>query len=183
MDNSTTSTWKIDPGHSAVQFKVKHLAIANIAGAFSAFTGIVQTDRDDFAEAQVHLEIEAASLGTNNEKRDDHLKSDVFFDVQQFPTLTFDGSLHRTIDNYALTGLLTLRGVTRQMTLQAAFTGTGKGRWGDTRAGFEVRGRLNRTDFGLTWNMPTEVGGLLIGEDIQLQMDIELIKEEVAATL
>lgn len=180
MNTPTTSTWKIDPGHSAIQFKVKHLAIANVSGVFSVFSGTVQTAQDDFADAQVHVVIDAGSLGTNNEVRDTHLKSDIFFDVQQFPQLTFRGTLHKLSGEYALTGLLTIRGVAKQISLATALTGTGKGRWGDTRAGFELTGRINRTDFGLTWNMPTELGGLLLGEDIQLHMDIELIKEEAA---
>ena len=180
MNHPTTSTWNVDPGHSAVQFKVQHLAIANICGAFLAFAGTVQTDRDDFADAQVQMELEVASLSTNNALRDTHLKSDVFFDAQQFPTLTFSGVLRKLADQYALTGLLTIRGVAKEVTLAAALTGTGIGRWGDTQAGFALTGTLNRTDFGLTWNMLTELGGLLIGEEIGLQLDVELIKEQAA---
>ena len=181
MNEPTKTTWTIDPGHSAVQFKVKHLAIANVCGAFTAFAGTVQTDRDDFADARVQLEIEAASLGTNNERRDAHLQSDVFFDVPRFPALSFNGLLHKTGEAYALAGTLTIRGVSQPITLPAAFTGTGKGRWGDTRTGFEATGRLNRTDFGLSWNMPTELGSLLIGEEIELHLTVELIQEEKAA--
>ena len=177
MNDHTKSSWKIDPGHSAVQFKVKHLAIANVWGSFTAFVGTVQTDGEDFANAQVQLEIDAASLGTHNEVRDTHLKSDLFFDVAQFPKLTFSGSLQQAADDYALTGVLTIRGVSKQVTLPTTFTGTTKGRFGETRAGFELAGSINRTDFGLTWNMLTEVGSLIVGEDIKLQMDIELIKD------
>ncbi|MDQ2772036.1 MAG: YceI family protein [Bacteroidota bacterium] len=181
MNNATTSTWKIDPGHSAIQFKIKHLAIANVAGGFVDFAGTVQTDQNDFAGARVLLEIEAASLGTHNEMRDTHLKSDAFLDVQQFPHLTFGGTLHKTAGSYALTGILTLCGVSKSITLEADFTGVGLGRWGDTRAGFAVKGQINRTDFGLTWKMLTDTGSLIVGENINLEMDIELIKEEVAA--
>lgn len=177
MNDHTKSTWKIDPGHSAVQFKVKHLTIANVWGSFTAFVGTVQTDREDFADAQVQFEIDADSLGTHNHMRDTHLKSNLFFDVEQFPKLTFSGSLQKAADDYELTGVLTIRGASKQITLPTAFTGTTIGRFGETRAGFELMGSINRTDFGLTWNMLTEVGSLIVGEDIRLQMDVELIKD------
>ena len=180
MNSPIKSTWQIDQDHSYIQFSVKHLGIASISGAFTAFAGTVQTERDDFAGAQVQLEIAAASLSTNNELRDGHLKSDVFFDVQRFPKLTFSGVLQKLTEGDVLTGTLTIGEISKQVALQTAFTGTGKGRGGDTRAGFEVVGSLNRTDFGLTWNMLTEIGSLAIGETIKLQMGIELIKEEVA---
>lgn len=183
MNDPTMLTWKIDPGHSAIQFKVKHLAVANVSGAFTAFNGAVQTDRDDFDGAQVHIDIDVNSLSTNNELRDTHLKSDSFFAVQQFPKLTFRGMLHKVADDYALAGELTIRDTSKPIKLDVAFTGTGKGRFGDNRAGFDVSGRLNRTDFGLTWSMLTETGNLVVGEDIKLSMDIELIKEEVEAAL
>lgn len=182
MNTPAATTWKIDAGHSALQFRVKHLGIANVVGTFGAFTGTVQTAHDDFADAQVRLEMEAASLSTNNAVRDSHLKSDLFFDVQRFPALTFSGSLQKAPDHYTLTGALTIRGVSKPITLRTAFTGAGKGRMGETRAGFELTGTLNRTDFGLVWNMLTETGSLIVGEEIKLQLDIELIKEQVAAT-
>lgn len=182
MDDHTISTWKIDSGHSAIQFKVRHLAVANVLGAFTAFDGAVQTDQDDFDGAQVIIDIDADSLSTNNEVRDTHLKSNSFFDVHQFPKLSFRGTLHKVADDYELTGALTIRDTAKPIKLDVAFTGTGKGRFGDNRAGFELNGQLNRHDFGLTWSMLTETGSLVVGEDIKLSMDIELIKEEVEVT-
>ncbi len=181
MNDYTQSTWQIDAGHSSIQFKVKHLAVANVSGAFTAFAGTLHTNRDDFEGAQVNLEIDVASLSTNNEVRDGHLKSDSFFQADQFPKLVFEGILHKVADDYELTGELTIRDVSKQVRLDVAFTGTGKGRFGDTRAGFELTGQLNRHDFGLTWSMLTETGSLVVGEVIKLNMDIELVKEEVEA--
>lgn len=177
MNEQTRSTWKIDAGHSAIRFKVKHLAIANVLGTFIAFDGTAQTDQDDFDGAQVAIDIDVNSLSTNNEVRDTHLKSDSFFNVQQFPKLAFRGTLYKVTDDYELDGELTIRDTTKPVKLDVAFTGTGKGRFGDDRAGFELSGQLNRTDFGLTWSMLTETGSLVVGEDIKLNMDIELIKE------
>lgn len=177
------SSWKIDPGHSIIQFKIKHLALANVSGIFTSFHGTVQTNQADFNGAQVHIDIDVASLTTNNEVRDTHLKSDSFLDVQQFPRLLFKGNLHRVADDYALAGELTIRNIAQRVELDVAFTGTGKGRFGDTRAGFEVNGQVNRTDFGLTWSMLTEMGSLVVGEVIKLNMDIELIEEKVEVAL
>ncbi len=179
MNDLTKSTWKIDAGHSAIQFKVKHLAVANISGAFTVFAGTLHTNRDDFEGARVNLDIDVASLTTNNEVRDGHLKSDSFFQADEFPKLVFGGILHKVADDYELTGTLTIRDVSKQVKLDVSFTGTGKGRFGDTRAGFEVNGQLNRHDFGLTWSMLTETGSLVVGETIKLNMDIELIKEDI----
>lgn len=177
MNNPTKSSWKIDVGHSSIQFKVKHIAIAYVSGSFHSFKGRVNTQRADFAGAQIDLEIEAASLSTTNNERDTHLKSDIFFDVEHFPTLTFSGILHKLTNDYELTGMLTIRGIAKGVTLTVDFMGIGNGRFGDTRAGFELSGRINRKDFDLTWNMLTEAGGLIVGEDIKLQMSIELIKD------
>jgi len=176
MKDNTKLIWKIDPGHSTVQFKVKHMAIANVSGNFGVFEGNAQCQNEDFEGAEINLEIDADSLSTQNKERDDHLRSGIFFDVQQFPKLTFSGSLEKKNDDYELAGDLTIRGITRSIKLGAEFTGTGKGRFGDYRAGFELNGKINRKDFGLTWNMLTETGGLIVGEDIALHMDIELIK-------
>ena len=182
MNDQTRPNWTIDAGHSAIQFKVKHLAIANVLGDFTTFEGSVQTDQDDFDGAQVQITIDVHSLRTNNAVRDAHLKSDSFFAAEQFPKLTFRGILHKVADEYELAGDLTIRDTTNPVQLAVAFTGAGKGRFGDERAGFEVSGQLNRTDFGLTWSMLTETGNLVVGELIRLNLAIELIKEEVVTT-
>ncbi len=137
---------------------MKHLAIANVSGEFRAFSGTLQTDSDDFDKAQVNLEINSASLSTNNNERDTHLKSNLFFDVEHFPKLTFNGTLHKRADDYILMGELTIWEVSKNVTLATEYTGSGTGRFGDVRAGFELTGLINRNDFGLSWSMLTEAG-------------------------
>ena len=173
----TKSTWSIDPNHSEVQFKVKHLAISNIAGTFKTFKGDVICQNDDFDKAEVSLVIDADSIDTNHEIRDGHLKAEEFFDTPQFPQIIFNGLLQKHVDNYELNGDLTIRQNTRPIILDVEFTGFGKGRNGDIRAGFEVNGKINRKDYGLTWSMLTETGGLIVGEEIRLHFDIQLIKQ------
>ena len=173
----TKSTWSIDPIHSEVQFKVKHLAISNIAGTFKTFKGDVISPTEDFDNAEISLVIEADSIDTNHEIRDGHLKAEEFFDTAQFPQITFKGLLYKNADHYELRGDLTIRQNTRPIVLDVEFTGAGKGRNGDTRAGFEVNGKINRKDYGLSWSMLTETGGLIVGEEIKLHFDIQLIKQ------
>ncbi len=177
MKEDTKTNWKVDAGHSIVQFKVKHLAIANVSGTFDRFEGTVQSQNDNFEGAQVQVEMEADSLNTNNIERDKHLKSDIFFDAVHFPKISFNGQIDKEDNRYMLNGELTIRGTSKKIKLAVAFNGIGKGRFGDIRAGFELSGQINRKDFGLTWNMATEAGGLVVGEDIKLHMDIELVKE------
>lgn len=177
MTKDNQSIWKIDTGHSAVQFKVKHLAIANVSGTFKLFKGEVVSENDDFDGAKVNCVIDVNSLDTNNEQRDKDLKSEGFFDVQKFPALIFDGKLKKNDDNYQLEGELTIREIINSIVMEVDFTGTGKGRFNDTRAGFEVTGKINRKSFGLSWNILTEAGGFVIGEEIKLHFDIELIKQ------
>ena len=176
MQQNQNSIWKVDNGHSSVQFKVKHMAIANVSGTFDVFEGRLKTEHDDFRDAEITFKIDAESLNTNNKQRDEHLRSDLFFDTQQFPELIFNGRLHKIADDYELDGELTIRNVTKKLKLQAEFTGIGNGRNGDSRAGFELNGKINRKDYGLTWDMVTEAGGIIVGEEIKLNMDIELIK-------
>jgi polyisoprenoid-binding protein YceI len=163
--------WIIDAGHSEIQFKVKHLAISNVAGTFKMFKG--EVEGENFDNAKVQCIIDVSSLDTNNAQRDKDLKSDVFFDAQQFPVITFDGLLLKD----ELVGELTIRGVVKRVTMNASFTGTGKGRFNDERAGFEVDGKINRKDFGLSFNMLTETGSFVVGEEIKLHFDVEIIKQ------
>jgi len=173
MKEQTKATWKVDTGHSSVGFKIRHMAIANVSGAFLHFEGQAYSlSPDNFEGATVDFEIQTDSLNTNNTERDAHLRSELFFDVQRFPTISFKG---RLIGN-KLSGNLTIRNVTKEVSLEADFTGVGQGRFGDTRAGFELNGKINRKDFGLTWSMLTEAGNLIVGEDVKLDMNIELIQ-------
>ena len=176
MQEQTKLTWNVDPGHSNVQFKVKHMGIANIAGMFSVFEGQVISDSEDFLSAVVTFEIDAKSITTNNNTRDEHLRSNFFFDTDKFPKLSFKGSLRKSAKGYKLAGELTIRDITTKINLPTKITGTGLGRWGDTRVGFEIDGLLNRKKSGLTFNVLTDAGGVIVGDEVKLHMDIELIK-------
>jgi len=179
-ENNHTN-WKIDAGHSQVLFKIKHLGITNVNGTFDKFQGNVNTEGEDFNGARVHFEIETDSLNTKNNDRDNHLKSPDLFDVEQFPKIYFDGHLHHKAgDDYELKGDLTILSTTKPVVLETNLTGMGKGRFNDTRAGFEINGRISRKEFGLTWNILSGSGDFVVGEEVKLQFDIQVVKQEVA---
>jgi polyisoprenoid-binding protein YceI len=171
------TNWTIDPGHSEVQFKIKHLAITNVTGKFKVFQGSLMASNDDFDQAVVQAVIDAGSIDTNNPQRDVHLRSQDFLAVEQFPAMPFEGRLQKVADGYVLDGELGIREARRPVRLSAEFSGMATGRFGDTRAGFEITGRINRKDFGLTWNILAEGGGLVLGEEINLHFDIQLIRQ------
>jgi len=176
-DTLTQTKWTIDTAHSEVQFKVKHLVISTVTGTFKSFKGNVSTESEDFDNAKVEFSIDADSIDTNNTDRDNHLKSADFFEVATYPTLTFaNGLLTKSGENYTLSGELTIRDVTKKVELGVEYGGTAKDPWGNTKAGFEVTGKINRKEFGLTWNAATEAGGVLVGEDIKLHINIQLAK-------
>jgi len=166
------SNWTVDMNHSEVRFKVRHLALSNVSGVFRSFKGQVLSYNENFEDAKVTFEIETGSIDTNNPERDKHLKSPDFLDTENFPLMKFSG----VIKGDTLLGDLTIRNTTKPVQLALEYGGTGKGRFGDVRAGFEVRGSINRKDYGLTWNLLTEVGSLVVGEDIKLQFDVEVVK-------
>lgn len=170
--------WAIDPTHSKVSFKVKHLMISNVLGSFREFEGTATTEGDDFSTAQISFSLNAASVDTEMADRDAHLKSADFFDAEKFPKLTFAGKGLKDLgdDMYELTGDLTIKDVTKQVTLSAEFGGIGTDPWGNVKAGFSVSGKINRKDFGLNWNTALEAGGVLVGEEVKLSADIELAK-------
>jgi polyisoprenoid-binding protein YceI len=177
MTQNTKSTWKIDSNHSLIQFKVKHLAISNVSGTFNVFKGDVQTESEDFSGAEIQFVLDTNSVDTNNSDRDAHLKSDAFFNAPKFPTISFNGKLHKMEDEYQLEGELTLLETTKVVKLNVEYSGTGKGRFGDTRAGFDVNGKINRKDFGLNFGLLTETGNLVVGEEVKLHFDVQLIKQ------
>jgi len=178
-ENNHTN-WKIDAGHSQVLFKIKHLGITNVNGTFDSFQGNVNSEGEDFNGARVHFEIETSSLNTKHNDRDNHLKSPELFDVIQFPKIYFDGHLfQKSGTDYELRGDLTILSTTKTLALETSLTGIGKGRFNDTRVGFEVNGKINRKDFGLTWNILSGSGDFVVGEEVKLQFDIQLIKQEV----
>lgn len=171
---ATTTKWAIDPAHTEVQFKVKHLVISTVTGTFKEFSGEVFTENENFDGAEVNFTIAVASIDTNNADRNAHLKSDDFFSAETYPNITFSGVLNNDGGEYQLTGNMTIRDVTRQVTLNVDYNGTVKDPWGNTKAGFELTGKINRKDFGLTWNTITEAGGMLVGEEVKLVISAQL---------
>jgi len=176
MEN-TKLKWAVDTNHSEVQFKVKHLGIANVVGTFKLFKGEVTTENEDFNGAEISFEMDAASLDTKHAERDSHLRSPLFFDVEKFPKILFTGILKKKSDEYAMEGELDMHGVKRPLILAVEYNGIGKGRFNDVRAGFEVTGKFNRKDFGLAFSLLTETGSLVVGEEVKLHFDIELLKQ------
>ncbi len=168
-----TTKWSIDPTHTDIQFKVKHLMITTVTGSFGEFSGDATTEGDDFEGASVNFTAQIASITTNNEQRDAHLKSADFFDVEKNPTLTFVG---KELKGGKLTGDITMHGITKTITLDAEFLGIAKDPWGNIKAGFELEGKIKRSDFGLTWNAPTEAGGVLVSDDVRLLANVQLVK-------
>jgi polyisoprenoid-binding protein YceI len=169
--------WILDPAHSEVTFKVKHLMIANVKGNFTSFNA--EIDGEDFATAPIRVTIDAASISTNNADRDAHLKSADFFDAEKFGTLTFEGiSMTKKDDEeYALKGKLTIKEVTREVTLDVEFGGTNKDPWGNEKAAFSVTGKINRKEWGLNWNAALETGGVLVGEEVKISADVQFVKQ------
>ncbi len=174
MNNKTK--WNIDPNHSTVQFKIKHLGITNVSGTFDRFSGDLESEAEDFNNAVVHFEIDADSINTKNADREKQLRSPDLFNTEKYPKILFDGRLQKNGEDYELSGELTIGSTMSAIMLEAEFTGSGKGRFNDTRAGFEVNGKINRKDYGLTWNVLTEAGGFVIGEDVKLHFDVQLVK-------
>ncbi|MFQ3575356.1 MAG: YceI family protein [Cytophagales bacterium] len=173
----TKTKWAIDPTHSEVQFKVKHLVITTVTGHFSEFSGELETENSDFDKAKAKFSINVSSVNTNQPDRDNHLKSAEFFDVEHFPNIDFDGHLVKGGSNYSLVGELSIKGVKKEVNFPVDFGGLAKDPWGNTKAGFEISGTINRKDFGLTWNVVTESGGLLVSEDVKLILNVQVAKQ------
>ncbi|GAB3574885.1 YceI family protein [Spirosoma luteolum] len=179
MEAQTATTWTIDPTHSEIQFKVKHLMVSTVTGLFSQFEGTVEMAGDDFADASIKFSADIDSISTGNEQRDGHLKSGEFFDAAQFPKLTFEstGMTKTGDDTYDLTGNLTMHGVTKPVTLKAEYGGQMVDFYGQTKAGFEVTGVLKRKEFGLTWDGVTEAGGVVVSDDVRLVLNVQVTKQ------
>lgn len=174
------TTWKIDPAHSEIQFKVKHLMITTVTGYFRKFDLTVETKNDDFTTAgKILFTADTSSIDTNNDQRDTHLKSVEFFDTENFGQLTYTGKkFSGSGEDYSLTGDLSIRGVTRPVTLKIHFGGMVVDHYGQTKAGFEVTGKISRKEFGLVWNAVTEAGQVVVSDDIRLICEIQLIKQK-----
>lgn len=176
MTNQTR--WTIDEAHSEITFKVKHLMIANVKGAFKIFDASIYTSDNDFSTAEINLSIDAGSITTGNTKRDEHLKSADFFDVENHKQITFTSSTVGKPDPdgiYKLWGKLTMKGVRRNVKLKMRLGGIINDPWGNEKAGITVIGKLNRSDWGLMWNSVIESGGLMVSEEVMILCDIELI--------
>jgi polyisoprenoid-binding protein YceI len=164
--------WTIDPAHSEVTFKVKHLVISTVTGHFSGYRATIEASEPDFSDAQVTFAADVDTIQTKNEQRDAHLKSPDFFDAANFPTIAFTSTkVKKTADDtLEVRGDLTMRGVTKEVVLEAAYNGTVAGFGGAPVAGFEIRGKVNRFDFGLQWNALTEAGGVVVASDVRLEI-------------
>lgn len=177
METVTQTKWNIDTTHSEVQFKAKHLVISTVTGTFKQFDGSIETANEYFDGAKAEFTIDVNSIDTNVPDRDAHLKSDDFFSADKYPHIKFQGTLKKSSDGaYRLSGPLTIKDVTKEVTLDVDFGGTMVDGYGQTKAGFEINGSVNRKDFGLTWSMVTEAGGVVVGDTIKLQLNIQLTK-------
>lgn len=173
----STTKWIIDPTHSEVAFKVKHLVISTVTGYFRKFEGAVESASEDFNGASVTFYLDVNSIDTNQSDRDQHLKSADFFDTASFPSIAFAGKLVNQGGEYQLQGDLTLKGITQQVTLDVTYGGTVADPYGQTKAGFEIEGKLNRKDFGLTWSAITEAGSVVVSDQVRLQLSVQLVKQ------
>jgi polyisoprenoid-binding protein YceI len=178
-----TNHWDIDVSHSAVHFWVRHMVISKVHGRFAKWSGSIELDQQDLTRSSVSVSIDVDSIDTQVKDRDAHLRSPDFFEVAKYPQITFkSGRIAKVGDRYQVTGDLTLHGVTRPVTLDAEFAGTGKDPWGNERAGFSAKATLDRKEFGLAWNAPVEAGGLLVGEKVEIAIELEAVKKVASAS-
>ncbi|SCY69866.1 YceI family protein [Flavobacterium caeni] len=175
----STTKWVIDPTHSEIGFKVKHMMFTNVSGKFTKFDASIETEGDDFENAKIHFTGDVESIDTGNNDRDGHLRSADFFDAAQYPEIKFEATSFTKKDEgeYTLKGDLTLHGTTKPVTLDAEFSGQMKDPWGNTKAGFGLNGKINRKDWGLNWNSALETGGVLVAEEVRLVIELQFIKQ------
>lgn len=171
--------WAVDPTHSDVQFKVKHLVISTVTGQFLKFNSFLESNGEQFEGGKATFEAEIDSITTNMADRDAHLKSEDFFDAAKFPTLIFESTSIKNDggDNYTFVGNITLRGVTKEITLKAEYGGIMTDFYGQTKVGFEISGKINRKDFGLNWSAVTEAGGIVVSDDVKLHLNLQFVKQ------
>lgn len=172
-----TTKWAIVPTHSEIGFKVKHMMFTNVSGTFAAYDATITTEDDNFENANFEFSANIDSISTNNLDRDNHLKSGDFFDADNFPKLTFKASsFTKDGDDYEITGDLSIKEVTKPVKFPVEFSGLMKDPWGNTKAGLNIYGKINRKDWGLNWNSALETGGVLVGEEVKLNIELQLIK-------
>ena len=173
------TTYKIDAMHSDVTFKVKHLMISTVTGSFANFDATLKAEQDDFSDAKITFNADIASITTGNEQRDGHLKAEDFFDAAKYPTLTFISTSFTKVDgsDYELAGNLTIKDVTKPVVLAVQYGGTMTDFYGQFKAGFDINGKISRSEFGLTWSAVTETGGIVVSDDVKLNLSIQMIKQ------
>ena len=174
-----TSTWKLDASHSSIGFSVKHLMIATVKGSFGKYEASFTGDETDLSKASVTVDIDAASINTGNDQRDGHLRSPDFFDAEKFPSITFVGKriVGSAFGAFKIVGDLTIRGITREITLDASFEGRAKDPWGNARLGYSAKGKINRSEFGLTWNQALEAGGVVVSEEVKISVEASFVRQ------
>ncbi len=174
----STIKWNIDPTHSELQFKVKHLMITNVTGSFEEFSGTAESADENFTDPKVEFTAKIHSINTGSEQRDTHLKSADFFDAETNPEIKFVSTKADNYDegSFDLYGDLTVKGVTKNVKINVEFAGVAKDPWGNTKAGFSIKGKINRNDFGLTWNATLETGGVLVSDEVKILGEIQLVK-------
>jgi polyisoprenoid-binding protein YceI len=172
-----TTKWVLDPAHSEITFKVKHLMISHVKGAFKTFEASI--DGEDFRSSNFNVTIDTGSISTNNDDRDAHLKSPDFFEVDQYPKITFVSKSLKKVDDdeFKLIGDLTIKGTTQEIKLDTEFGGFMKDPYGNEKAGFSIKGKLNRKDFGLNWNAALEAGGVMVGNEIKINAEVQFVKQ------
>lgn len=173
-----TTQWALDPTHSELQFKVKHLMITTVTGSIKSFSAELTSEGEDFTNANINFSGEISSLDTGNTDRDNHLKSADFFDAETHPTMNFvSTAVEKDGDDYIVKGDLTIKGETKSVKLTAEFGGIATDPWGNTKAGFTLSGKINRTDFGLTWNAALETGGVMVSEEVKILGELQFVKQ------
>ena len=179
VKTSAKTKWSLDPTHSELAFKVRHMMITNVKGEFRKFDASIISDGTDFTKSTIDVTIDAGSIFTNEEKRDGHLKSADFFDAENHPTLSFKGKSFKKEDDdeYKLTGTLTIKGISKEVELDVEFGGINKDPWGNEKAGFSLEGKINRKDFGLNWNAALETGGVLVSEEVKISAEVQFVKQ------
>lgn len=178
MEAAVKTNWIIDPTHSEVHFKVKHLVISTVTGTFKSFAGSMESENEDFQDAAIEFTLDVDSIDTNQEQRDGHLKSADFFDAVQFPKILFKSTSFKKVgDDYELSGDLTVKNVSKPVKLNVEYGGRATDFYGNDKAGFEVSGKISRKEFGLTWDGITEAGAIVVGDEIKLQINVQFAKQ------
>lgn len=175
----SATVYGLDPAHTSVEFVVRHLMITKVRGRFTAFEGTLQLEASSDLPAAIRATIDATSIDTREEQRDTHLRSADFFDVEKFPTLTFESTrVYGAPDAFTAEGRLTIHGVTRDVTLSGSFEGRANDPWGGVRVGYTAHATINRKDFGLTWNAALETGGVVVGDEVRIELNVEAIRKQ-----